>query len=75
MNAYDEILKPEEVTALTGRAQRSAQVQWLKDNDWRHGLNAANDSVIGRWYARMKLAGVDLSHMAPGRLPDFTQVR
>lgn len=75
MNGYDEILNHDEVVALTGRSQRSAQIQWLKDNDWRHELNAANDPVIGRWYARMKLAGVDLAHTAPGRLPDFTQVR
>jgi hypothetical protein len=38
-------------------------------------MNAAQDPVIGRWYARMKLAGVDLAAMAPGKLPDFGRVR
>ena len=75
MNGYDEILNHEEVEALTGRAHRSAQVQWLADNGWRFELNAANAPVIGRWYARMKLAGVELSSLAPGKLPDFAQVR
>lgn len=75
VKGYDEILSQDEVTALTGRSQRAAQAQWLKDNGWRYELNAANDPIIGRWYARMKLAGVEVSHMSPGKLPDFSRVR
>jgi hypothetical protein len=75
VNGYDEILNHDEIAALTGVVRRSAQVQWLTDNAWRFELNAANAPVIGRWYARMKLAGVELSGLAPGKLPDFAQVR
>lgn len=75
MNSYDEILSSDEVSAITGHKRKAEQVRWLSDNKWRFELNAAQDPVIGRWYARMKLAGVDLAAMAPGKLPDFAKIR
>lgn len=72
---YDEFLNHDEVVALTGRTHKTAQVQWLKENHWRHELNAASAPIIGRWYARMKMAGVDMAAMAPSKMPDFSKIR
>jgi uncharacterized protein DUF4224 len=75
VTGYDEILTADEVSAITGRKHRSEQTKWLTEKRWRYELNASQDPVIGRWYARMKLAGVDISVMAPGKLPDFGSIR
>ena len=75
MTEHSEILTVDEVRALTGRTHRAEQVKWLGEHMWRYQLNAAGFPVVGRWYARMKLAGVDLAAMSPGKLPDFGGVR
>ena len=46
-----------------------------KCNGWVYYKNATGAPVIGRLYARMKLAGVDLSLAAPQvYLPDFSHL-
>lgn len=70
-----EFLTPEEVAALTGHRRRNDQVQWLREHAWRAEVNAAGFPVVGRWYARMKLAGMDFSTLSPGKVPDFAKVR
>lgn len=75
MTEHQEILTQDEVSALTGRKQRADQVKWLSDNGWRAQVNAAGLPVVGRWYARMKMAGVDLSSLSVGKLPDFSKIR
>jgi len=70
-----ETLTPEEIAEITGRDSKAHQVQWLRDNDWKFVRNAAGQPIVGRLYARFKLAGVDLSLMAPEvTLPDFSKV-
>lgn len=69
-----EFLTQEEVETLTGRSHRSAQVDWLVKNSWKFELNAANSPVIGRWYARAKMAGIDMNWMSPGEMPDWSKV-
>jgi hypothetical protein len=78
MNAgYAEILTKDEVRALTGRSHRGDQTAWLLENHWKFALNAANDPIVGRWYTRIKLAGVDAADAAAstaGPLPDWSKL-
>ena len=71
-----EFLATGEVVELTGAEKPAGQMKWLKNHDWNFVLNAKNKVKIGRWYARMKLAGVNLE--APPQqstdLPKFDKV-
>lgn len=72
-----ETLTPDEIGEITGRARRDQQVEWLTDHGWRFDRNASGAPIVGRLYARFKLAGIDLStsvNLASG-LPDFSKVR
>ena len=71
-----ELLMPEEIEKITGRARRDQQIIWLIGNNWRFTKNAAGAPIVGRLYARLKLSGIDLSatSLLVGA-PDFTAVR
>jgi len=68
-----EILAKDELSDLIGFGQRSKQLEWLRANGWRFQLSGSGDPIVGRWYARMKLAGVDVSSSAQVKLPDFSK--
>ncbi|PJY93807.1 DUF4224 domain-containing protein [Pseudomonas donghuensis] len=53
-----EILAEEEIAAITGYQIPSRQIEWLNRNGWQHVLTAARHPVVGRVYARLKLAGI-----------------
>jgi hypothetical protein len=53
-----ETLTEDELAAITGYKIPSCQRQWLTRNAWEHVLTAAQRPVVGRVYARLKLAGV-----------------
>ncbi|AKV08486.1 hypothetical protein B723_19630 [Pseudomonas fluorescens NCIMB 11764] len=53
-----ETLTEDELTVITGYKAPSCQRQWLQRNAWNHVLTAAQRPVVGRVYARLKLAGV-----------------
>lgn len=53
-----EVLADEEIAAITGYLLPSRQIEWLNRNGWQHVLTAARRPVVGRVYARLKLAGV-----------------
>lgn len=53
-----EFLTDDEIQTLTGRPQPRLQVAWLVDHGWKHEKNAAGRPVVGRLYARFKLAGI-----------------
>ncbi|MEW7854722.1 DUF4224 domain-containing protein [Pseudomonas chlororaphis] len=36
----------------------SRQIQWLTNNGWEYVLTGARRPIVGRVYARLKLAGV-----------------
>ena len=75
MNAgYAEILTKDEVRALTGRSHRGDQTAWLLENHWKFALNAANDPIVGRWYLRAKLSGMDNPEFHPDEMPDFSNL-
>lgn len=72
-----EILTDDEVKAISGRSRKDDQIAWLKANGWKHAVSAAGLPIVGRWYARMKLAGVELSEAVSPKVitPDFSKAR
>jgi len=58
MSAPSEFLTPDEVAALTGHRARDAQIAWLNACGWPYFTNAARRPIIGRWYVRLRLAGI-----------------
>ncbi|MEW5709785.1 MAG: DUF4224 domain-containing protein [Pseudomonadota bacterium] len=71
-----EALTPEELRRITGRARARDQIEWLEEKGWRFEANAAGEPIVGRFYARFKLAGIDLARLAPAvGAPDFSKVR
>lgn len=53
-----ETLTEEEIATITGYLIPSGQIAWLNRNGWKYVLTRARRPVVGRVYARMKLAGV-----------------
>lgn len=53
-----ETLTEDELAAITGYKTPSFQRQWLARNAWEHVLTGAQRPVVGRVYARLKLAGL-----------------
>lgn len=53
-----EILSEADLAGITGYKLPSRQIEWLVANRWQHVLTGANRPVVGRVYARLKLAGV-----------------
>lgn len=58
MEFQSETLADEELATITGYQIPSKQIQWLTDNRWEFVLTGAHRPVVGRVYARLKLAGV-----------------
>jgi hypothetical protein len=58
MEIQTETLGEEEIVAITGYQLPSKQIQWLATNGWQYALSGARRPVVGRVYARLKLAGV-----------------
>ncbi|KTT24225.1 hypothetical protein SB14R_10260 [Pseudomonas oryzihabitans] len=58
MPEVSEFLDSEELATLIGRKSKAAQRAWLDARGWRYEINAAGRPVVGRVYARLKLAGV-----------------
>ena len=55
----------DELVAITGYQRPSLQLDWLNRNGWKYVLTGARRPVVGRVYARMKLAGVTPSAVNP----------
>lgn len=58
MDFQSEILTEEEISAITGFKLTRSQINWLDLHGWRYELTGARRPVVGRVYARLKLAGV-----------------
>lgn len=59
-----ETLEPEEIAKISGCARSGDQVEWLKKNGWVFFLNRAGVPIIGRLYARLKMAGINPAALA-----------
>lgn len=58
MPLSSETLTDDELALITGYQIPSKQIQWLTQNHWEFVLTGARRPIVGRVYARMKLAGV-----------------
>ena len=58
MDKQSEILAEDEICAITGFKLARSQITWLDLHGWHYELTGARRPVVGRIYARLKLAGV-----------------
>lgn len=64
--AVDELqLTEAELAGITGSPQYKLQIEWLKANGWAFSLTRADRPVVGRLYANLKLANINLATIAP----------
>lgn len=76
MPIESETLNCEEIAQITGCARKGDQLEWLDGNGWIFHKNKAGEPIVGRLYARFKLAGIDLERVSPAAgLPDFSKAR
>ena len=71
-----ELLTADEVAEVTGYKHVTSQRDCLDRNRWSYVLNGSGRPIVGRVYARMKLAGVNPSsqNMQTVWTPDFTGI-
>lgn len=60
-----EILTDAELAEICGCSRKADQLKWLKDNRWVVTVNRAQQPIVGRLYARLRLAGISPSQLAP----------
>ena len=53
-----EFLTSNELAEITGYKHPGSQREWLDANGWQYVLNAARRPIVGRYFARLRLAGV-----------------
>jgi hypothetical protein len=58
METPPELLSSEELAAMIGAPSARKQIRWPAGHGWKYELNAASKLIVGRIYARLKLAGV-----------------
>jgi len=76
MTLPSETLTADEVSQLSGCVRKGDQIEWLSTNGWIFHRNKAGDPVVGRLYARMKMAGINMSSVFAGSwAPDFSKVK
>jgi hypothetical protein len=61
LRVSSETLADEELAVITGYRVPSRQIDWLNMNGWKYVLTGARRPIVGRLYARLKLAGVNPS--------------
>ena len=72
-----ETLTTDEVAQITGCSRKSDQIEWLSCNGWIFHKNRAGEPIVGRLYARLKLAGITPASLTTsgGWVPDFSGIR
>lgn len=72
-----EILTAEEIAAMSGCSRKADQADWLASNGWTFLRNRTGEPVVGRLYARLKLAGINPATWGAhsGWIPDYSKVR
>ena len=58
MDIQSEILAEDEISAITGFKLARSQINWLNQHGWHYELTGTRRPIVGRVYARLKLAGV-----------------
>lgn len=64
LHLTSETLSADEVIEITGCSRRADQVRWLNRSGWLYHTNKAGVPIIGRMYARMRMAGITPAALA-----------
>ena len=77
MPIKSETLEPDELVQITGCSRKNDQIEWLLSNGWTFHKNKAGEAIVGRLYARLKMAGITPAELTitGGWVPDFTGIR
>lgn len=71
-----EFLTPEELEGITGSKQSAGQLAWLNKYHWVYHTTGANKPIVGRLYARLKMAGITPAALSTGGwVPPMDNVR
>lgn len=71
-----ETLSAEELNAITGAVAGRSQLEWLNRHGWVYLTTKSGSPVVGRLYARLKLAGINPASLTTGGWsPDFSNVK
>lgn len=71
-----ETLTADEVRVITGCTRRADQVAWLAREGWAYVRARGGEPIVGRFYARLRLAGIVPQSIAAqtGWVPDFSSL-
>jgi len=79
LTLQSETLSADEISEISGCSRKGDQIDWLSRNGWVFIQNRAGLPIIGRLYARLKLAGINPALLATpeagGWQPDFSKVQ
>lgn len=77
MSLESETLTKHELVEITGSSRRFDQIAWLDAQAWQYVKTRAGEPVVGRLYARLKLAGINAAGISSveARGPDMSRVR
>ncbi|MDP1539516.1 MAG: DUF4224 domain-containing protein [Moraxellaceae bacterium] len=78
MSFESETLTKKELAEITGSLCRNHQIIWLKAHTWQFVITKSGDPIVGRLYARLKLAGyasIVTSTIELVKGPDLSKVR
>ena len=69
-----EFLTTEELLEVTGYKSPGPQREWLDRNGWVYATTGAGRPVVGRWFARLRMAGVQPTSagLQPSAKPNFS---
>ncbi len=76
MPIASETLNCDEICEISGCHRKGDQIEWLTCNGWTFHKNKAGEPIVGRMYARLKLAGINANALTSGGgwAPDFSKV-
>lgn len=72
-----EILTQDEIAEITGCQRKAEKIDWLTSNGWVVFRSRAGEPIVGRMYARLKLAGINPVALATsgGWVPDWSRMK
>lgn len=76
MPINSEMLGQDEIVQITGCSRKGDQINWLSKNGWTFHENKAGEAIVGRLYARLRMAGISTSSMQSigGWSPNFSGI-
>lgn len=77
MSLASETLTQDELIQITGCSRRADRTVWLQKEGWNFVKNKSGEPIVGRLYARLKLAGINPGVLATtgGWVPDMNNVK